>query len=149
MKSYNANETAEYGIYYSLRNLDVRFVGADGEMLEGKAGVTYNRLPMALALAAGAVLGGAFVMAFPLIILAATFYGIFRVVANKVSAAVEKRAYLAMLRWEPVGSYLSGSRKDHEHKDGEDAAPAEATSASGDDLADLRDEVAERREREE
>jgi len=148
MKRHNHNDVVGYGIYCSPRSLDVRFVGADGEALAGKPGAQYIRLPMILALAVGAVLGGAFVMAFPLIVLAATVYGVSRAVANRVGRAFEKRAYLAMLRWEPVGSYLNGSRKRDAEARSDETDGQAPTGAPTDDLADLRDEVADRREKE-
>ena len=67
-QTFRTDARAPYGVYLSTRPLDVRFVGADGETLEGRPGVGYRRLPTALVVAAGPLFGALFVVAFPVLV---------------------------------------------------------------------------------
>lgn len=125
MKTYQNNENAPYGLYLSFRRPDIRFVGADGESLEGVDGATYRRLPTPLVVAAGPVLGGLFVIAFPVLIILATIVGLGRLITTRVRATADEHAYLASGRYEPSMAYLNKGEGE-----GEDA-----------ELADLEKEV--------
>ena len=50
MKTYMSGQSVPYGVYASLKPLDLRFAGAEGEILDGRDGTTYTRLPAALVL---------------------------------------------------------------------------------------------------
>lgn len=127
MKTYKTMQAARYGLYTSTKPLDVRFVGADGEALDGLPGATYRRVPTLLALAAAPVLGGVFVMAFPVLVLLGACVALVRIAATAVGETVQEHAFLASPRWQPVMSYLSKSHK----KAGETAVPAELKDLHG------------------
>ncbi|PKN54520.1 MAG: hypothetical protein CVU56_26115 [Deltaproteobacteria bacterium HGW-Deltaproteobacteria-14] len=139
MKRYNANQPAPYGLYISPRHLDIRFVGADGEPLEGKAGVEYRRIPTWLIVVFGPALGGIFVLAFPLLVLGAV---IGTLGAAVVKAFGHRHGYVARSGWQPAAAYFD--KKQGPHAEGEARAP---------ELDDLEAEVtpkadAEKRETE-
>lgn len=132
MKRTTTNQPANYGLYISTSHLDARFVGADGEALAGLEGASYVRVPTLLALMLAPVFGGAFVIAFPILVLVSVAAAL----AEKALRAREAsggHAWLAGPRWEPAASYLSRGEKD--------AAPQEAAP----ELSDLRAEVDARR----
>jgi hypothetical protein len=134
MKSYEANKPARYGLYLSTRPMDIRFVGADGEDLDGVSGASYRRMPTWAVIAAGPVLGGAFVLAFPLLVILASIACIARLVATRVKSAAGEHAHLAMPRWEPSTAYLNKGKGDKAERKGE-----------GDELIDLEERVAKKR----
>ena len=133
MKFHQTMQPAPYGLYISTRPFDVRFVGADGETLDGLPGASYRRVPTLLALLLAPMLGGAFVIAFPILVIVAAVVGIARVAVREVRKAAGEHAWLASPRWEPSTSYLTKGEK----KGDVEEVPTE--------LADLRDEVGERR----
>lgn len=141
MKKLTTGESAQYGLYVSTRPLDIRFAGADGESLEGLPDANYVRLPTLAVVAAAPMLGGAFVLAFPLLVILASIVCVARLVAKAVHKSAGEHAYLAQPRWEPMTSYLNRG-KDEEGKDGKVAEPGEAAK---DDLVDLREVVKARR----
>ena len=103
MKRYETGESACYGIYLGQNLLDVRFVGADGETLEGRRGGRYLRLPTWLIVVLGPALGGAFVMAFPLLVIAAVVATLGSVVVRKLAG---RHAYVARAGWQPAAAYF-------------------------------------------
>ena len=141
MKKLTTGEAAQYGLYVSTRPLDIRFVGADGESLEGLPEANYVRLPTLAVVAAAPVLGGAFVLAFPLLVILASVVCVARLVAKAVHKTAGDHAYLAQSRWEPVTSYLNRGKDE----DGEADKAAEPGDAAKDDLVDLREVVKARR----
>lgn len=104
MKRIESNQPANYGLYVSTSPLDVRFVGADGEPLAGLEGATYRRVPTLLALLLAPLLGAAFVMAFPMLVLVSVAAAL---ASQLVRARETRHAWLAGPRWEPATSYLS------------------------------------------
>jgi len=137
MKKYQAGDNVSYGVYSSFWPPEMHFVGADGEALEGKSGVTYRRVPLPLVIMAGPAIGGLFVMAFPLVIFAAIAYSIFRLVAQKVKAGANERAFLARANWQPQASYLKKPTE-----------PTEDEVAIESELLDLDERINERRREE-
>ncbi|GMV42441.1 MAG: hypothetical protein AMXMBFR64_41570 [Myxococcales bacterium] len=133
MKRHESMQPAPYGLYVATSGMDVRFVGADGDLLEGLPGVTYRRVPTLLALLLAPVLGGAFVMAFPLVVLTVSVGGLLTVAARGARKAAADGALFAGPRWEPATSYLSKGEK----KGDPDEVPPE--------LNDLKSEVDARR----
>ena len=111
MKRHESNQPAPYGLYVSTNAMDVRFVGAEGETLEGLPGATYVRVPTLLALLLAPVLGGAFVMAFPVLILAVSGVGLAKIAVGGVRKAATDGAWFAGPRWEPATSYLAKGEK--------------------------------------
>ncbi|OFZ17779.1 MAG: hypothetical protein A2X94_04220 [Bdellovibrionales bacterium GWB1_55_8] len=140
MKDYKAGEKVGYGLYVSPKALDVRFVGSDDETLAGKRGSAYYRLPALLMIAAAPVLGGIFVMAFPLMVLLMVAGAILRLVYNTVSSAVEARTHLLQMNWQPSAAYLNKDKS--ERKEGEN------TTEKTNELKDLNQEVQKRRNEE-
>lgn len=127
MKRYDANQPAPYGLYLSTRPFDIRFVGAEGEPLEGKDGASYRHVPTWLAVLLAPALGGAFVLAFPIIVLVA----IFGAIGGALFKGVGKRhSYVARNGWQPAAAYFD--KKDASRTDGDTPA---------DELADLDAEV--------
>jgi hypothetical protein len=105
MKAYFADESVGYGLYFS--GLDFRFVGSDGEKLEGRPGKTYRKLPMFFTIAMSPILGGVFVMAFPVIVVLMTVYAVFQFFGKKLTKEIARNCHLAVHRWEPTVSYLN------------------------------------------
>lgn len=142
MKKYTAGQRAPYGVYASVWPPNMCVVSADGEPIHGKEGTTYRRIPLLLVIAAGPAIGGAFVLSFPLIVVAAVFTAIAQRVFRGATELGDSQAHLVRLRWEPATSYL-------QHTDDEaDTAEAVAEPAAEDELGELAEEVRARRERE-
>lgn len=137
MKSYRNSQSAPYGLYVSKSPVDMTFVSADGEPIDGKAGASYVRVPTLLAVVLSPAIGGVFVLAFPLVVLAAVAYGIAQFAARPVRKLAERHANLARVRWEPATAYLDGGQS-------EEAAEGETSE----ELAELEEEVQARRESE-
>lgn len=76
MKHYESGQPAPWGIYVCGRALDVRAVDADGELLEGKRGARYLRVPTVLTMFAALAIGGVYAVTFPLVIFAAIATGL-------------------------------------------------------------------------
>ena len=141
MKDFSANEPAPAGVYLSSWPPDLRMVGADGELLEGRDGGKYRRLPTLVVIALGPVLGGVFVLALPLLVIAAVLYGAVRLLRDKASASLPGGAALATHRWQPSASYLRPT----------DAAGEAGAAAHGEaepETRDLQREVESRRDAE-
>ena len=122
MKTYKSGSQVGYGLYVAPGALDVRFVGAEGETLEGKADAKYFRLPALLMILASPVIGGVFVLAFPLIVLMIAAYAVVQFFGNKASEAVGNNSHLAFMRWEPTAAYLkkTGKKDNDGKKDSQD-----------------------------
>ena len=76
MRTYRHGEPTRYGLYLATWPPDMRFVSADNEPLEGLEGARYLRLPTLMVALLGPVIGGLFVLLFPLIVFAAVAYGL-------------------------------------------------------------------------
>jgi len=135
MKTYETNKPAPYGVYFSMKPIDVRFVGAEGETLEGPAR-SYKRLSMIAVALLGPVLGGVFVFAFPALVLLGVLYTVIKGAVAKVRTSADEAAQVASLRWAPGASYLN---KIHDPNAGDAGAPR------ADELDGLRAEVDARR----
>ena len=119
MKTFKTGEKVGYGLYISAKALDIRFVGSDGETLEGKRGVEYTRLSGLLVVAAAPVIGGVFAMAFPFIVIGMVFAALFKGVYSLVAGTVKEHAHLATMQWQPTAAYLKKNERDaKENKDG-------------------------------
>lgn len=118
MKRYSATQPAPYGLYISPRHFDIRFVGADGEPLEGKAGVEYRRIPTWLIVVLAPALGGMFVLAFPLLVLGAIIGTLGSAV---VKATGRRHGYVARNSWQPAAAYFD--KKQGPRAEGEALAP--------------------------
>lgn len=134
MKRYQTGSEAPYGLFVSVRPLDVRFVGADGESLEGHAGAQYVHLPMWTVVALGPVLGGFFLISFPLLALAALLVVLGRATAGHLAT---RYAWVARSAYRPVMATFRGD---------DDGAPSGDAAEDCGGLEDLWEEVRERAE---
>lgn len=107
MKKYNSGDSALYGIYIAPAALDFRFVGADGERLEGKDKTQYYRLPAPLVVAASPALGGIFVLGFPLLVVGFVAFMIGKLAVAQARSFYAENAHLSTMRWEPTTAYLN------------------------------------------
>jgi hypothetical protein len=140
MKSYRDQESVPYGLYLSTQPLDVRFVGADGELLQGRPEASYSRLPILAVLVAGPVLGGAFVLAFPIVILVTLTAAFGQLAARWLRGLFHEQVPVVRARWAPAAAYLN----DTEAATGDPEAEADEDS----ELEDLEAEVEAAREHE-
>ena len=85
---------------------DVRFVGADGESLEGSEGAKYLHLPMWTVVALGPALGGFFLISFPLLVIGALMVALSRNIAGKLA---DQHAWVARAGYQPVAAYFTGT----------------------------------------
>lgn len=72
VRTYRAGEAVGWGVYFGFNRPAISYVSEEGERLAGKAGTKYLRLPSLLLVLASPVAGGFFVLAFPVILAAAT-----------------------------------------------------------------------------
>lgn len=121
---YANRQPAPYGLYLSTKPLDVRFVGAEGEDLEGTA-ETYMRVPTVLSFVLAPVLGAVFVVAFPVVIFVAVSFAVL-VKFNELA-----EPHWVPARFQPTVSFLSN--------------PKGAGTGTDPELADLVEEVEARR----
>ncbi len=139
MKTYQNGQSAPYGVYVSFAWPDVRFVGADGESIDGVRRGRYRKVPTLLVIAAGPLLGGLFVITFPVLVIAATLAVLGQALADRVRLAADRHAYVAEGRFEPAVAYLNHAQT--ERPAGDESPTAETESG----LADLEKAVDERR----
>lgn len=111
MKTYRSGEKVGYGLYVAPNVLDVRFVGSEGETLEGKDHGKYVRLPVVLMVLASPIIGGVFVLAFPLLVVLIAAYAVLEFGLAKIGSVAKANAHLAFMRWEPTAAYLNKKNK--------------------------------------
>jgi len=141
MRTYMHAQTVPPGVYLATKPLDLTIVTDDADVLEGLDGARYVRLPAPVVFLVSPVVGGAFVLLFPVIIFAAFAWAAWTYGARRIGEVLERHAHLAATPGLPVMSYLK-RRADEELDDVEDAR----LERDGDDeLEGLRDEVAARR----
>lgn len=122
MKTYKTTQAAPYGLYMSAHPIDVRVVGATGEALEGLPDATYRRIPTPLALSLSPLLGAGFVIAFPVLILAAVATGVLQLLLRPLHEVLTDHAWLASPRWQPAASYLAKGDKPKAKREPEELA---------------------------
>lgn len=146
MTTLHTGEKAKYGVYLCGWPLDLRFVGADGEALDGRRGLTYRRIPTLLLLALAPVLGGVFVLAFPALVLALALAAVGRRLWRSATGLAEDKAHLVVLNWDPQAAYLHGPGEGQKRDD--TATTPQAQAGLPESVAQLREEVDRRRQRE-
>ncbi len=122
MKFYKTGEQVNYGLYISPRAMDMCFIGAEGEALNGVPGAMYARLPVLLMLVLSPAFGGVFVMSFPVIVVAMVAYVMFQGIALMIKNMFRRHANLVVMRWEPTMAYFNKKNKtvvDSQKKDSE------------------------------
>jgi hypothetical protein len=95
MEAVHSGDRVKAGVYLAPSTFDVKYVGAEGETLQGKEAVAYRKVPTALLMIGGPILGGLFVVAFPLIMLGALVYALVKFVSGPKRGAT--RLMLAAL----------------------------------------------------
>ena len=138
MLTYKSGSPARYGVYVAPRHFDLRVVGADNEPIEGKPGARYLRIPTLLLVALCPLIGGAFVLFFPFVIIGAVAVVLLQEARKLIGGVAEDGAHLAQVRWQPGAAYLNGDKE----------AGADGEPALTDELADLEAEVRARRDQE-
>ena len=138
MQRFANGSQAPYGLYVSTKPFDIRLVNGAGERLQGLQGASYMRLPMWMVVAFGPAFGGAFVLLFPLLVLASPLAALLGRLqtADSPSLAVTS----ARGGFQPAMSYFKG---DGEAQDG--AQTHGAGPASNPEVADLQGEVEARK----
>lgn len=138
MNSYNSGDRVKYGAYVSKSPLDIRMVESDGDVLDGRSGASYKRISTPLAVAASPLLGGAFVMLFPLAVVSfACFYA-----AKSIATSVfGNTAQLAVVRWDPTTAYIR-------HPKGNSGDKENLPTQADRQMDDLRQQVKTARENE-
>jgi hypothetical protein len=134
MKRYANGTEAPYGLYLSSNPPDATFVGSEGEVIDGQDGATYVRVPTWLLVVVAPLLGGAFVVAFPALVLATILWVLGSAAVKAVS---RQHAYVVRVGWQPAMAHF---------KKGSEAKSDEASEEP--ELQDLEAEVSERAEAE-
>lgn len=70
------HQTVESGLYISFRKPDLVYVPTDNSPIEGVDGGNYHRLNTFLTILIAPILGGLFVIGFPLVVIVAVVYGL-------------------------------------------------------------------------
>jgi hypothetical protein len=110
----------------------------EGEALKGSAGDRWVRVPLPLAVVAAPIVGGLFVVAFPVIGVAALAYGVVRKLAGGVKEGAADLAANLVPGPLPGEAHLTG-------KPGEEGAAAEGEAAKHETLDALGKKIEEKR----
>jgi len=141
VRTYSAGEQVPWGVYLAVNRPAVRHVSATGEVLASRPGTRFVRVPTWLLVLASPVVGGLYVVLFPIILAGVIASFLIHLVNVAIRRALARHGHLAHARWEPAASYLRPLQRD---------AAEEATTEEGidEELRDLEAEVATRREQE-
>jgi hypothetical protein len=146
IRTYRAGDQVPWGVYLAVNRLAVRHVSASDEVLSGKAGARFVRVPTWLLVVASPAVGGLYVVLFPLILAGVLVSLLVHLVAVVVRRAFERHGHLAHARWEPAASYLRPEAP--KSATGREPAQPSAQVVVDEELRDLEAEVAARRESE-
>lgn len=97
-----AGDKVREGVYLGTNRLSMRYVGAPDEPLPGREGTRYVRLPTWLLLLLSPVLGGLFVVAFPLIAAVTLLAALAHAFWDAGRAAWHRGERLEAMRWDPA-----------------------------------------------
>lgn len=136
-KVRHAGEPVGWGIYVGINRLCVCYVSAPNEPLEGDAGTRYLRVPTWMVLVGSPLLGGLYVLLFPLVMAGALLAVVGSLIAAPIARASERYGRMTTSNWQPNAAYL-------QRPSNEDSA----STHTEDPLADLSEEVAARRAQE-
>ena len=123
------------GYYFNSRRFTFARVEKDGEVLPGGAGDRWTRVPVPLMLAAAPILGGVFVVAFPIIGAAAIGVAL----ARKLSGGVKETAS------DLAANLAPGPLPGEAHLTGKPGEPGSASGAPSPELEKLGKEIEEKR----
>jgi hypothetical protein len=132
MVRYAGGSAVESGYYLNTRSYAVVTLPADGR-LPGAPGEAFVRVPWPVLLAAAPIVGGAFVLAYPVIGLSTMAYGL----ARKVLGAAGQGA------GELASTMAPGPLPGEAHLTGQ---PGEGEPVEGSDLKDLEAEIGKARD---
>ena len=94
MVRYHGNEVVNRGLYWNSGKWEITTVEKEGTRLPGGEDVKYHRIPVALVLILGPVLGAAYVMFLPLI-----GFGLFFAFIGKKAVPFLTRANASIVNW--------------------------------------------------
>jgi len=131
MARYAGGSTVESGYYLNTRSCAVETM-PDGGHLPGTAQDSFLRVPWPLLLAAAPIVGGAFVLAYPVIGFSAMVYGLARKLMGAAGQGAEQLAATMAPGPLPGEAHLTGK-------------PGEGEPVEGTDLEDLEAEIGKAR----
>ncbi|MBK8010538.1 MAG: hypothetical protein IPK13_04265 [Deltaproteobacteria bacterium] len=140
-RTYMAGQAAPWGLYVGLNRLSVRYISASGEALVGPAKARYLKIPTWISVLASPLIGGLYVVFFPLILAAALFVVLGELLYAVVTRTWADHAHLANARFSPSAAYLNAP-------EAEDRSNGQGASvANSDEQGDLDALEAEARTR--
>jgi hypothetical protein len=134
MRTIEAGTSVRSGHYFCARSWSLHPVARDGELLPGRPGERWVRVPLLLALALAPLLGAAFAVFLPLIGFLLAAHAAIRPVARLFAGLAKRLAATVEPGWEPGFAHLTGKRGSEER--------AEQGSTGEDPLDELEREIA-------
>jgi hypothetical protein len=108
MATYVGGTQVKSGYYMDASHLSFTAIQKDGGALPGGAETRWKRVPTMLVVAAAPVLGGLFVVAFPLVGFGVAAYAIGRKLSGRVRAGAKEIAATVAPTWVPGEAHLTG-----------------------------------------
>lgn len=121
MTTFVGGTQVKSGYYMDASSFSFTNVEKDGGSLPGGPETRWKRVPVVLVVAAAPVLGGLFVVAFPLIGFGVAAYAIGRKLTHRARAGAKEIAATVAPGWAPGEAHLTGERP----KEGSGEAPAD------------------------
>lgn len=137
-KVRHGGELVDWGIYVGVNRLCVCYVSAPNEALEGEAETRYLRVPTWMVLVGSPIIGGLYVLLFPVIMAGALVAVLVSLAVTPFARASERWGQLAGSQWQPSAAYLDRAPQPKAEDEVE-------SSDTPDPLADLAEEVKTRR----
>ena len=109
MKKYFSGQIVEAGLYVS--KFDVQYVSLDNEALGGTS-KSYIRLHPIFMMLLAPILGGIFVISFPLIVIGMVLFAAGQLIAAFAKEQARSIATLATFNWTPNAAFLVGKPKE-------------------------------------
>lgn len=107
MFTYKGGSRVSRGTYWNLRK-GLRVDVAEEDILPGNGGATYLKMPMAVMLLSGPVIGLVYAILMPIIgIATVAILGAYRVLKGMYNLAAKTISF----GWRPGNAYLSGKKK--------------------------------------
>ena len=126
MKEFKTGDKVPYGIYGSLKSIDLRYVGADDDILDGKKNASYIKIPSLLLVALAPAIGGIFVLGFPLLVIIGLFaIPIYYGTKHMADVTKDAAAKVGEVNWEPSAAYMDGRKEKIESAKKNESTPKE------------------------
>lgn len=122
MATYVGGTQVKSGYYMDASTLAFANVEKDGGTLPGGAKTRWKRVPVLLVVAAAPLLGGLFVVAFPLLGFGVAAYALGRKLTSRARAGAKEIAATVAPSWAPGEAHLTGEPP---RTGSGDAAPAQ------------------------